>query len=80
MSQYICFPSTEYVILTMPEPNILLITINRQKQYNALSSSANWELHHVFNWAEQQEQIWCIVVSRFKQSVTLKNINHAHYR
>ncbi|KAG2205368.1 hypothetical protein INT47_007153 [Mucor saturninus] len=63
MSLTIQFPKTEYVLLTMPEPNILLVTINRPKQYNALSSSANWELHHVFNWAEQQDQVWCIVLT-----------------
>lgn len=63
MSNPIKFPVTEHVILTMPEPNILLVTINRQKQYNALSSNANWELHNVFNWAEEEDHIWCIIVS-----------------
>jgi 1,4-dihydroxy-2-naphthoyl-CoA synthase len=41
----------------------MLITINRQKQYNALNSEANWELHEVFNWAEEEDSIWCIIVS-----------------
>lgn len=56
-------PETKFTILSIPQPHILLITINRVKQYNALNSEANWELHHVFNWAEEEESIWCIVVS-----------------
>jgi enoyl-CoA hydratase/carnithine racemase len=57
------FPETKYTLLSMPEPHILLITINRQKQYNALNAGANWELHHVINWAEEEDSIWCIIVS-----------------
>ncbi|RCI04885.1 hypothetical protein CU098_013333, partial [Rhizopus stolonifer] len=56
-------PKTEYTLLSFPEPHVLLITINRQKQYNALNAAANWELHHVFNWAEQEDSIWCIIIT-----------------
>ncbi|KAI7899062.1 ClpP/crotonase-like domain-containing protein [Cokeromyces recurvatus] len=57
------FPRTNYVLLSKPERNVLLITINRQKQYNALNSEANWELHHVINWAEEEESIWIIIIT-----------------
>lgn len=64
MSTTINFPKTEYVLLSMPEPHVLLITINRQKQYNALNAGANWELHSIFDWAEQEDSIWSIIVSK----------------
>ncbi|KAI9475484.1 MAG: ClpP/crotonase-like domain-containing protein [Benjaminiella poitrasii] len=59
----ISYPKTDYVLLSMPERNVLLITINRQKQYNALNSEANWELHNVINWAEEEESIWVIIIT-----------------
>lgn len=57
-------PKTEYVILSIPEPNILLVTINRPKQYNALTAAANQELHRIFDWAEQEDSIWAIIVKK----------------
>ncbi|ORE08546.1 ClpP/crotonase [Rhizopus microsporus var. microsporus] len=56
-------PKTDFVLLSIPEPHILLVTINREKQYNALNVAANWELHHLFNWAEEQDSIWCIIIT-----------------
>lgn len=63
MTTTVQFPKTEYVLLSMPEPHVLLITINRPKQYNALNSGANWELHHVFDWAENEGSVWIVIVS-----------------
>ncbi|KAG1440196.1 hypothetical protein G6F56_012018 [Rhizopus delemar] len=57
------FPKTEYVLLSIPEPHVLLITINREKQYNALNFPANWELDNVINWAEEENSIWCIIIT-----------------
>ncbi|KAL7313776.1 hypothetical protein PS15m_007471 [Mucor circinelloides] len=76
------FPKTEYTILSEPEPHVLLITINRQKQYNALHSGANWELHNVINWAEEEESIWCIIITgaggkAFCTGMDLVNAHHA---
>lgn len=56
-------PKTEYVLLSIPEPHVLLITINREKKFNALHFPANWEMHNVINWAEEEDSIWCIIVS-----------------
>ncbi|KAG2215090.1 hypothetical protein INT46_002922 [Mucor plumbeus] len=82
MSSSIQFPKTEFTILSTPEPHVLLITINRQKQYNALHSGANWELHHVINWAEEEESIWCIIITgaggkAFCTGMDLVNAHHA---
>ncbi|KAI8978454.1 ClpP/crotonase-like domain-containing protein [Pilobolus umbonatus] len=57
------YPQTEYFLVSTPEPHILLITINRPKQYNALNSAANWELHRLLTWAEEESSIWCIIVT-----------------
>lgn len=65
MSKSVQFPKTEFVALSMPEPHVLLITINRPKQYNALHVGANWELHHIFDWAEKEDSVWVIIVRQF---------------
>ena len=57
------FPSTQFLLLSVPEPHVLLITINRPKQFNALNPEANWELSGVLDWAEENDEIWCIIVS-----------------
>lgn len=61
----VTFPSAEHFLLTIPEKNILLITINRPKQYNALNSAANHELDNIINWAEQEDSIWTIIVKYY---------------
>ncbi|KAI9251589.1 ClpP/crotonase-like domain-containing protein [Sporodiniella umbellata] len=57
------FPKTEYVQLSTPESHVLLITIDREKQYNALNFPANYEMERVIDWAEEEESIWCIVIT-----------------
>lgn len=59
------FPSTQYLLLSVPEPHVLLITINRPKQLNALNPEANFEMSRVLDWAEDNDDIWCIIVSLF---------------
>ncbi|KAI9266847.1 ClpP/crotonase-like domain-containing protein [Phascolomyces articulosus] len=56
-------PSAEFFLLTIPEPHILLITINRPKQFNALNPEANFEMSRILDWAEDTDEIWCIIVS-----------------
>lgn len=67
MSEAVQFPKTEFVALSMPEPHVLLITINRPKQYNALHVGANWELHHIFDWAEKEDSVWVIIVRKINR-------------
>lgn len=57
-------PTAKYFILSVPEPHVLLITINRPKQYNALNPEANFEMSALLDWAEATDEIWCIVVSQ----------------
>ncbi|KAI7886723.1 enoyl-CoA hydratase [Lichtheimia hyalospora FSU 10163] len=57
------FPPAQYFLLSIPEPHVLLITINRPKQFNALNPDANWELNRLLDWAEETDEIWCIVIT-----------------
>ena len=63
------FPPAHYFLLSIPEPHVLLITINRPKQFNALNPDANWELNRLLDWAEDTDEIWCIVVSYICSSI-----------
>ncbi|KAJ2964978.1 hypothetical protein NQZ79_g89 [Umbelopsis isabellina] len=75
-------PKVEYCILSVPEPHVLLVTINRPKQFNALNLEANQELGRVFDWAEDNEEIWCSVITgtggkAFCAGMDLKSANKA---
>ncbi|KAH8550008.1 ClpP/crotonase-like domain-containing protein [Umbelopsis sp. PMI_123] len=75
-------PQVEYCILSIPEPHILLVTINRPKQFNALHLEANQELARVFDWAEDNQEIWCSVITgagskAFCAGMDLKSANQA---
>lgn len=56
------FPQAQFFLLSEPEPHVLLITINRPKQFNALSPDANFEMSRILDWAEDEPNVWCIVV------------------
>ncbi|CAO3591502.1 unnamed protein product [Absidia cylindrospora] len=55
-------PKVNTLLLSIPEPHVLLITINRPKNFNSLNPEANWEMHRVVDWAEAEDSIWCIIV------------------
>ncbi|SAM01986.1 hypothetical protein [Absidia glauca] len=56
-------PKVNNLLLTVPEPHVLLITINRPKNFNSLNPESNWEMHNVFEWAEAEVDIWCVIVT-----------------
>ncbi|RUS35163.1 ClpP/crotonase-like domain-containing protein [Jimgerdemannia flammicorona] len=62
-SQLPPFPNTQFCILAVPKPHVLLVTINRPKQLNALTLEASWELSRVFDWAEDQPNVWVVVIT-----------------
>ncbi|KAI9315832.1 ClpP/crotonase-like domain-containing protein [Dichotomocladium elegans] len=57
------FPSSQYFILSEPEPHVFLITINRPRQFNALNPEANYEMSRILDWAEETDTIWCIIIT-----------------
>ncbi|RGB38158.1 ClpP/crotonase-like domain-containing protein [Rhizophagus diaphanus] len=56
-------PETKYCILTFPSPRVLLITINRPKQLNALNLPAHFELDGVFNWYNKEPELWVAIIT-----------------
>ncbi|CDS13834.1 hypothetical protein LRAMOSA06008 [Lichtheimia ramosa] len=56
-------PNSKYFLLTVPEPHILLLTINRPKQLNSLNPEANREMDSLLDWAEENDDIWCIILT-----------------
>ena len=57
-------PKTEYCLLTFPALHVLLVTINRPKKLNALNLPAHFELDEVFNWYNQEPELWVAIVSK----------------
>lgn len=68
-------PNSKYFLLTVPEPHILLLTINRPKQLNSLNPEANREMDSLLDWAEENDDIWCIIVIAY---MTLRSLSHTN--
>lgn len=66
-------PNSKYFLLSVPEPHILLLTINRPKQLNSLNPEANREMDSLLDWAEENDDIWCIIVIGY---MTLRSLSH----
>ncbi|KIV92752.1 hypothetical protein PV10_04021 [Exophiala mesophila] len=51
------------VILSIPAPHILLVTINRVKQMNSIPSAVHWYLHRVFTWFDREPTLRVAVIT-----------------
>lgn len=51
------------VLLSVPAPHILLVTINRVKQMNSIPSAVHWYLHRVFEWLDQEPTLRVAVLT-----------------
>jgi hypothetical protein len=51
-------PPTKYVLLDIPAPHVLLVTINLAKQMNSLPVDAVWEMHHVWKWFDDEPELY----------------------
>ncbi|RUP49126.1 ClpP/crotonase-like domain-containing protein [Jimgerdemannia flammicorona] len=78
-SQLPPFPNTQFCILAVPKPHVLLVTINRPKQLNALTLEASWELSRVFDWAEDQPNVTASVRDLFHHTRTSRVPNHTKH-
>ncbi|KAJ6259645.1 hypothetical protein Dda_5283 [Drechslerella dactyloides] len=56
-------PTTKNVILSFPTPHILLVTINRPHQRNALPFAAQWELHAVWAWYDTEPSLRAAIIT-----------------
>jgi enoyl-CoA hydratase/carnithine racemase len=51
------------VKISIPEPGILLVLINRPRQLNSLSVEAGYELDSVFKWFDKETSLRVAILS-----------------
>lgn len=56
-------PSTRYYLLSFPRPHIVLVTINREKQLNALNNAAHYEGNAIFNWFDEEPTLRVAIIT-----------------
>lgn len=54
----ISLPATKTVLLEIPAPHVLLVTINRAKQMNSLSVADCWEMDRVWRWFDDELELY----------------------
>ena len=53
----------EYILVSRPEPSVLLVTLNRPKSLNALSSPLFKELNHALEDADKDDSVGAMVLT-----------------
>ncbi|KAB5513088.1 ClpP/crotonase-like domain-containing protein [Coniochaeta sp. 2T2.1] len=56
-------PPVSNVLITFPRPHILLITLNRPAQLNAIPSTQHAELDALYRWYDSEPHLRCAVVT-----------------
>ena len=51
-------PHCDEIIVSLPAPHVLLLTLNRPKALNAVSPQMSDNIDRILNWAEQEGEIW----------------------
>ena len=46
------------IIVSLPAPHVLLLTLNRPKALNAVSPQMSDSVDRILSWAEQEGEIW----------------------
>lgn len=55
--------SYEYILVSRPDPSVVLVTLNRPKSLNALSSPLFKELNHALEEADKDGSIGAMVLT-----------------
>ncbi|OKL55628.1 hypothetical protein UA08_09083 [Talaromyces atroroseus] len=56
-------PQSPYFLLSYPSPHVLLVTINREKQRNAINTRAHWDAEAIFNWFNDEPSLRVAIVT-----------------
>ena len=56
-------PSVVDTITSIPVPHVLLVTLNRPKQLNAIHVQQHKELTHLFEWFDAEPSLRCAVIT-----------------
>lgn len=54
---------SEVILISYPAPHLLLVTLNRPEQLNAMPRSAHIELSRVWNWYDEESSLRCAVIT-----------------
>jgi hypothetical protein len=50
-------PRQQHVLLEIPLPHVLLVTINRAKQMNSLTMAGCWEMDLLWKWYDEEPEL-----------------------
>jgi len=50
------------IIVSLPAPHVLLLTLNRPKLLNAVSPQMSDSIDHILDWAEQEGEVWWAIL------------------
>lgn len=51
-------PVAKPVLVEVPAPYVLLVTINQPKQMNSLSVADCWEMDRVWRWFDEEPELY----------------------
>lgn len=53
-------PETRFVLVEIPAPHVLLVTVNLENRMNALPVEACWELDRLWKWFDDEPELYVI--------------------
>ena len=56
-------PRVQDVVVSFPRPHVLLVTLNRPKQLNAIPSAQHYGLERLYDWFDGEPSLRCAVVT-----------------
>lgn len=56
-------PASSFFLLSYPAEHVLLVTINREKARNSISSSMHWDAEAIFNWFDKEPALRVAIIT-----------------
>lgn len=56
-------PAVKYCILSFPQPNILLVELNRAKELNCVNLEGHAELDAIWTWLDEEPSLVCGIIT-----------------
>lgn len=54
-------PHSDGIIASIPAPHILVLSLNRPKVLNAMSTAMSDDLRRIMDWFEEEPELWCVL-------------------
>ncbi|KAH8595055.1 ClpP/crotonase-like domain-containing protein [Bisporella sp. PMI_857] len=75
-------PEAQYILISFPDPSILLITLNRPKNLNCISTQMHYGLDAIYQWLDVEPSLRCAILTgtgrAFCAGADLKEWNLSH--